>query len=535
VNWQVIQQRIENLSPAMREEALRLLDDPDVEKSLIIGDFATYAKAVLKIRTKDKGIQPLRLNTAQRYLHKQIEAQKARMGRVRAIGLKGRQQGFSTYVEGRFYWIVSNNHGLQAYILTHEQTATDNLFGMARRYHDYAPAGYKPPTESASAKELVFRGMESSYKVGTAGSKATGRSGTIQLLHGSESAYWPNAQEHFAGVMQCVPNAKGTEIILESTANGIGGEFHNRWIEAGNKDSDYIRIFVPWHWQIEYRSDPNGMKFTAAEKRLQSLYKLDSAQMAWRRRKIAELGSVLMFQQEYPFNSEEAFIVSGRIAFDGLILKELQRECYKPRKTMAFDQSAKAFHDHATGELSVWEMPKPDRVYVIGADVAEGLAHGDYSCADVLDKDGRQVAQWHGHCAPDVFGLILNALGMMYNKAFLGVERNNHGLTTLTVLRDLNYPNLYAQMDIEDRDTGDLETRKIGWLTTSKSKPLIIDNLVGETRDEESGIVCAETVSEMMTYRVDEQGRFGAQQGCFDDRVMSRAIAGQMLRASYVR
>ena len=512
-----------------------MLDDPEVERALIVEDFTTYAQAILKIRTKDRGIQPLRLNTAQRYLHKQIEAQKKRTGRVRALGLKGRQQGFSTYVEGRFYWLVSNNHGLQAYILTHEQTATDNLFGMARRFHDYAPKKYRPDTESASAKELVFRGMESSYKVGTAGSRATGRSGTVQLFHGSEVAFWPSAQEHFAGVMQSVPEGQNTEIILESTANGVGGEFHNRWMAAGDKDSDYIRIFVPWHWQVEYRADPKGLRFDSKERKLQSLYSLDDAQLAWRRRKIAELGSELMFCQEYPFTWEEAFIVSGRIAFDGLLLQELMKECYKPREHLAFSHKEKKFHEHPQGELSVWEHPKPDRVYALGADVAEGLAHGDFSSADVLDKDGRQVAQWHGHCAPDMYGHILNALGMMYNKAFLGVERNNHGLTTLTVLRDLNYPNLYAQMDIEDRDTGDIETRKIGWLTTSKSKPLIIDNLVGETRDKDSGIVCAETVSEMMTYRVDEQGRFNAQQGCFDDRVMSRAIAGQMLKASYVR
>jgi hypothetical protein len=123
----------------------------------------------------------------------------------------------------------------------------------------------------------------------------------------------------------------------------------------------------------------------------------------------------------------------------------------------------------------------------------------------------------------------------MYGTAFLGVERNNHGLTTLTRLRELNYPQLYAQHELEDRGTPDSETRKFGWLTTAKSKPLIIDSLAAEVRDGEAGIACADTLSEMMTFRVDDAGRFGAQEGCRDDRVMSRAIAGQMLKASYAR
>ena len=304
MNWQIIQQNIDKLNPALRAEALSLFDDKAVEKSFIVEDFAEYARAVLKIRTKTEGIKPFLLNSAQKVVHRKIEAQNEITRRVRAIILKGRQQGVSTYVEGRFYWKTTNNHGLQSYILTHEQTATDNLFGMARRYHDYAPSDYKPSTQTASAKELVFSGLESSYKVGTAGSKATGRSGTIQLFHGSEVAFWPDAENHFAGVLECVPEGNGTEIILESTANGLGGKFHEIWMESGNKDAEFQRIFIPWHWQIEYRSDPRGMKFSKEEKKLQTLYKLDDAQLAWRRRKIAKLGG-LKFQQEYPFTWEE--------------------------------------------------------------------------------------------------------------------------------------------------------------------------------------------------------------------------------------
>ena len=55
-----------------------------------------------------------------------IEDQRRRTGKVRIVVLKGRQQGCSTYTEGRFYWLVSNRKGLRAYILTHEADATAN-------------------------------------------------------------------------------------------------------------------------------------------------------------------------------------------------------------------------------------------------------------------------------------------------------------------------------------------------------------------------------------------------------------------------
>src|SRR5690606_9180982 len=132
-------------------------------------DFPHYASRCLRIRAKDGTIQPLILNEAQTYLHSRLEAQKAETGKVRALVLKGRQQGISTYVGGRFYHRVSHHRGLRCFILTHEQDATNNLFGMVDRYHQHLPALVKPSTGAANAKELYFDKLESGYAVGTAG------------------------------------------------------------------------------------------------------------------------------------------------------------------------------------------------------------------------------------------------------------------------------------------------------------------------------------------------------------------------------
>jgi len=271
-------------------------------------DLPHYASRCLKIRTKDMRVIPFELNAAQTYIHTQIEQQRESTGRVRVLILKGRQQGCSTYVEGRFFWKVTHQKAAQAFILTHEDAATANLFGMAQRYYEHCPLLVRPSCGAANAKELVFDRMDSGYKVGTAGKKDIGRSGTIQLFHGSEVAYWPNAETHMAGVLQAVPDIDGTEVILESTSAGAQGLFFAMCKEAHAGQGEYQLIFVPWFWQEEYRKTvTDSFTPTAEESAYAHTYGLDHGQLAWRRAKILELRGVHIFRREYPATVEEAF------------------------------------------------------------------------------------------------------------------------------------------------------------------------------------------------------------------------------------
>lgn len=302
-------------------------------------DFAFYAPRALKIRTKAGGIVPFALNKAQQHIHQALEDQKARSGKVRAIILKGRQQGASTYIGGRFYWLTSGEFGKNTFILTHEQAATDNLFGMTKRYHEHCPDALKPVTDADNAKELWFSVLDSRYKVATAGAKATGRSATAQYFHGSEMAFWPNAADHMAGIGQTIPDEPGTEVVFESTGNGIGNPFHQMWTRAVRGESEYIAVFVPWFWEDGYSKEPAADFLpTEDEAAYQSAYSLSMAQMAWRRAKIADdfSGDVSLFNQEYPATPEMAFM---RGAERGLIGMELVGEARKGKPM--FDRGAR--------------------------------------------------------------------------------------------------------------------------------------------------------------------------------------------------
>lgn len=275
-------------------------------------DFGFYAPRALKIKDKAGNLKPLILNAAQSLIHDRLDAQKRKTGKVRALILKGRQMGVSTYIDARHFHRVSTWPGLKAVILTHLQDATDNLFAMATRYYENLPEALKIPLLASNAKELRFgAGMDSGYAVATAGSKAVGRSHTAQLFHGSESAFWPNAREHMAGIGQIIPNEPGTEIILESTANGYDPMFHPMWEAAERGQSDYQAIFTPWFMDAGYRmAPPRGYEFSAEDREYQQFHQIDDAQLYWRRRKVDDdlMGDLLLFAQEYPATAAEAFV-----------------------------------------------------------------------------------------------------------------------------------------------------------------------------------------------------------------------------------
>ena len=142
-------------------------------------DFLYYSPRMLKVLNKAGETVPLILNQAQQFIHARLEAQLAETGKVRAMILKGRQQGASTYLQARFYWKLSNTFGKRAFVLTHEQAATDNMFAMTKRYHDNVPEGLRVTTGASNAKEMTFAKLDCKYSVATAGTKEIGRSCSI--------------------------------------------------------------------------------------------------------------------------------------------------------------------------------------------------------------------------------------------------------------------------------------------------------------------------------------------------------------------
>ena len=502
-----------NDSPEKIEQVARLLK----------GDFPLYAKNILKVITKDGEVAPLRLNPGQMLMHQMIEQQMAEKGKVRVLALKARQVGISTYAEARFFWRITQNKNANAFVLSHLAESTNAIFNMVKFFYDNIPhPAFKPGLESQSASTLVFNGINSRYRVGTARSTQTGRGQTNRYVHGSEVAFYPQGADIVAGLLQTV-GGQGSEVILESTANGAGGWFYDQVMKSIRGETDWLTVFVPWYVMPEYRKKPDPyFERTSEEDKLATKFQLDDAQLAFRRSKLDELGGTDIFDQEYPADILSAFRVSGRCFVEERFLRSAESECYTPDFVGDFRNGQ--LSPHAKGNYREWCSPQKDDTYCLGVDVAEGLSHGDYSVVQILDSLGRQVGCWHGHIDPYELGNLTAELGKRWNTGYVIVERNNHGLTTLRRLQELEYPSLFVEHTV-DGAYADRQTKRGGFLTTSKTKPLIIDNLASLLRLEQSGIADIELINECRTYIIDEKGAFNAQSGCYDDRVMAFAVA----------
>jgi len=449
----------------------------------------------------------------------------------RDIILKARQEGMSSLILALFtvdFLLMENSRSV---CIAHNKDATIKLFDRVkfylRSFEDIS--GEKVPIQYNTRSEVVNEANNSVFYIGTAGSSSFGRSATLTNVHFSEFAFYPEPEQVFTSAGQA-----GTprRIILETTANGMGTFFYKLWNDAKEGKSNYAPHFFSWADFPDYAAPSNVMiEMTTEEKKLKELHGLTMQQLAWRRLKMSEFVSEYMFKQEYPLFPEEAFISSGNPVFnvEALSFYKGLRGMIKPPKFIGNLTGFKPpfLEENPGGYIKVWEKPKPNRQYVIGADPCEGIKGGDYACAQVIDRQSfDQVAVWHGHIDADQFGRELFKLGTWYNNAMIAPERNSIGIATVITLRDLYYANLWTRERVGGY--ADTLTKDLGWQTDSKTRPLIIGNSARALRDKLLGLHDEATLMELFSFQYDESGRAGGVPGSHDDRVMALMIAIEM-------
>src|SRR6185436_16230534 len=277
-----------------------------------------FAKNFLIIHDKAGIERKFNMNRAQLYIHERLEAQLKATGKVRALILKGRQQGVSTYVQARFFQKIITRRGKKAFILTHLSDATQAIFEMTKRYSENIDTTIFPSPDKKNDNKLTYDGLGSGYRVGTAGSVEIGRSMTNQYLHLSEYGFYKDASSISLGLLQTVAEMADTEIIKESTANGQSNDFYSDWMEAKNGKTRYQAIFVPWYWQDEYCIDDRLFKPNDEEREWLEKFAtngLRPGHLNWRRIKLEDFKGdyeqkCRKFRQEYPFTDDEAFLSS---------------------------------------------------------------------------------------------------------------------------------------------------------------------------------------------------------------------------------
>lgn len=489
------------------------------------------------------------------------EVQRDFIGKLETFGtnkpffiLKGRQQGFTSVITAiqLSFAIVSKN--FSGFTMADRSDNTVAIFNdKARVVYDRLPDELKPSEKFNSRNELFFDKLNSSWRIATATNEA-GRSRTLNFVHFSEIAFYEcSLADLQAGIGEAI--TAGAIQVYETTANGFN-EAKDLW-DSGSCHN----IFYGWWRTAEYRSDEYQYLETTdpwlvERKKVLEEMGLDREQIAWYCKKYMGYLDKNTIKQEYPITPIEAFISSGDCVFDletlnnqlarVASLQPVKKGFFAYRKTakpivnsngdtedVAWKISDIEWVDSRDGCITVHEEPQvktnhegyiiAKAPYVIGGDTAG--SGEDYFTGKVINNlTGTTAATLHKQrMDEDLYAEQMYCLGMYYHEALIGIETNYSRHPTRVLQRKYGYPSLYMRQRI-DRLNDKVE-EVCGFETTTKTKPIIIGELVELMRDDPTIEVDVATLKEMTTFVKKDNGKQEAIDGAHDDLVMAKAIA----------
>jgi hypothetical protein len=279
---------------------------------------------------------------------------------------------------------------------------------MAERFYDNCKFNdIQPQRKYANSTLATYPEFDSTAIIATAGNVQSGRGDTYTMMHGSEVAFWKDAEKIVAGAMQ----GGSPDVILESTPNGAQGFFYDKCMEALSGNSIWRLHFYSWFWDDNYRIVSDDIiTYTDEEAALVAKHGLDQAQIKWRREKIRELGR--LFIQEYPEDEISCFLTSGNSYF---------------------------------GDLSNVFTAPANAEYIEGHDYYAGLDFGqtkDFTAMPVFDKTTRRQVDLL-HINNLEWSEIRNRIKKMSDKWHLRsilAEKNSIGIVNIEALQALGLP-----------------------------------------------------------------------------------------------
>ena len=417
----------------------------------------------LKIDTKERGQVQLNLLGSQKYLAEEI--QRGLADDVHTfIVLKGRQMGISTVsIAFDLYWNFKFS-GLQGSLVTDTDENRDYFRSVFTMYMGSLPRSYRIPMVQHNRTQLILKNRSRfTYQVaGTRKKGGLGRGKPLNFIHATECSSWGDP-EGLASLMASMAETHPNRMYLfESTARGYN-LFHEMWETA--QDSEFQRaIFIGW-WRNElYRAPRGSQKYNfywdgspttdEAEwiQQVKELYDYDitDEHLAWWRWKMSEeVKDEILMYQEFPPTEEYAFQLTGSQFFSTPMInkaykaaKDLPCRYYRYRMGQHFEYTAFMETDEKNAELTVWEHPDTEGIYVIGADPAYGSSEwADRFVASVWRCYADRIVQVAEYCTSHVntvqFAWVLAHLCGNYEGSLLNLEISGPGQAVFNELQNL--------------------------------------------------------------------------------------------------
>jgi hypothetical protein len=428
------------------------------------------------------GTMPFRLWESQKDLIRVIVSERL------VIILKARQLGISWAVCAYALWLSVLFPGKQILLFSLGEDEASELLRRVQVLYERLPEELKealPALEKDNTGLLVW--SNGSRIRSMPATQRAGRSLTASVVIMDEAAHMMWADKLYTAAKPTMDG--GGQLIIVSTANGLGNLFHALWVRAVAGLNKFRTVFLPW-WSRPGRDE------------------------AWYAERVTEESDPLRIKQEYPANATEAFLATGRLRFPVEWIEGQAKNVRSGTPPLGWPESLR----HLSG-LILYAFPGVQPC-ILAADVAEGLEGGDYSAAVLLDREsGEEMASLHGHWEPDEFARHLAALGRAFGDCAIIVERNNHGHAVLATLRN----GMGDRMEPYGNIGEGLDKRQ-GWLSNVHTKPHSIDLLATALRDGTITVHSQAALDEFQVYKVLKDGKTGASDGYHDDRVMAWAI-----------
>ena len=504
------------------------------------------------IVNKKKQVVPFFLNDvqkdfAQKIRKARIDHAEGRLPRIQMLVLKGRQQGFTSFITAYQLAYAITQHNFEGFTLADVISNSQTIFENKAKFPlDSLPEVLKPTQKFNNKKELRFNKLNSAWEVSVA-SNHVGRSRTINFFHGSEAAFWPvEMSDLYAAIQPAL--TEDCVSIYETTANGFN-DFKDMW-DSGT----YVNCFYEWwrtaEYVVKFESPAheeefrdiveNGHSWIADRLRWLKAKGLEEDQMYWYYKEYINSPDKEKIKQEYPCTPHEAFLMSGRPVFNiEKIVDRIDQLKGKPYKEGYFrfewenpevkdriiDSTIEFIESKEKPWIRIYEEAIKGTPYVIGGDT-KGEGSDYYTATVVNNSTGNRAATLHLQIMTSYpYTHQIYCMGRYYNSALVGVEINfNTG--PVEELTRLRYPKQYVRRKFDDY-TKKLETR-FGWKTDGNTRPLIIDKYADILQNNIDLINDIPTLEEALTFVYDDKGRPDAMAGKHDDLILSDMIANQI-------
>jgi hypothetical protein len=440
------------------------------------------------IVTLDYGLQLFKLYDCQKEKVKHI------LGNRKAILMEGRQQGKTITSAACILWYTLFQDSKTVAIMANKTAAAREVMARYQGMYENLPLWMQQGVKTWNKGDVE---LENGSKIFTAATTASGiRGKSVNWLYIDEAAIIPNtvAEQFFASVYPTISAGQTTKILLTSTPLGYN-HFWKFWNEAEKGNNGFVPMFIPYH-RIPGRDE------------------------AWAEEQLRLLGE-LKFNQEVlcEFLGSSNTLVSA--------------------KTLGAMSSIDPIH--TKDGLDIFEEPIEGHIYAMGVDTARGVG-GDYSAftlLDVTEAPYKLVAKYRDNkIAPMLFPNIVAKVGTDYNKAYILVEINDIGQQVADILHmELEYDNILTTVKTALKQylsPGFGTKTQRGVRMTKQVKRQGCFALKSLLEEQKLLVFDAETISEFSTF-IEKQGSWQADEGYFDDLVMSLVLLAWMTSNPYFK